>query len=128
MYVYPRYRKGYVMFENRIEAGLVTRRCEAALDGWALDAEERHGVQVCGISPCEPGAAVALETRARHLVDVDRSVAALVGHEALMPLWLRLPQEGLSGMSPLDVMLAHQSGLRFVRRLLLSEQLSRGFA
>ncbi len=67
------------MIEGDIDAAMVFRQCEVALDGWGLDAAERRDVLIWGIGSDESGAPVALETRARHIVDVDRSVACLIG-------------------------------------------------
>ena len=115
------------MYETVIELDMATRRCADAIDAWNLDAEEREGVIRCGIGIDEPGAAVALETRLRHIVDVDRAVERLVGCASLLPLWLRLPQDAFGGLSPLDLMLSHTAGLRQVRQLLVRECLERGF-
>lgn len=115
------------MFESSVEADHVNRRCGSALDGWGLDVEERRNVLACGIGHDEPGAAVALETRRRHIVDVDRAVGSLVGRESLVPLWFRLPQDALDGLTPLELIIAHVAGLKFVRGMLLREQLERRF-
>ncbi len=114
------------MLECAIELDAVTRRCAEALDDWGLDEDERRQVIACGIGSDEPGAAAALETRMRHIVDVDRSIWPLVGRASLVPMWLRLPQEALDGLSPLELILAHPSGLRHLRQLLVRERLERG--
>lgn len=115
------------MIENWIEAGHSDQRCRLALDDWGLDPAERRQALACGITAGEPGGAVALDTRRRHLVDVDRAVAGLVQRASLVPVWLRLPQEALDGLSPIELILAHPSGLRLVRDLLVRERLECGF-
>ena len=115
------------MFEREIEVSLAKRNCELALDGWGVNADERRSLLLCGIDVREPGGAAAAETRMRHVVDVSRTVEALVGHPGLVGLWIRLPHDGLAGMSPLDAMTIHASGLRHVRKLLMAECLERGF-
>jgi len=115
------------MLESMIEADGAARRCAYALDDWGLNEEERGQVLTCGISSGEPDAAVALETRMRHIVDVDRSMAPLVGGGSLVPVWLRLPQAALEGLTPLELIVAHPAGLRHVRQLLVRERLESGF-
>lgn len=115
------------MLESIVEHGMAVQRGVDALADWGLSAEEREAVVTCGIGPDEPGAAVALETRLRHIVDVDRSVGSLVGRASLLPLWLRLPQDALDGLTPLELITGHVAGLRHVRQLLVRERLERGF-
>ncbi|HEX4694468.1 MbcA/ParS/Xre antitoxin family protein [Sphingomonas sp.] len=115
------------MIEGVVEADHAARRCGGALDDWGLDETERWTVKTGGISSEEPGGAVALETRQRHIVDVDRSMAMLVGRASLVPVWLRLPQDALDGLTPLELMTSHVAGLSHVRRLLVRERLERGF-
>lgn len=114
------------MLESAEELDAATRRCADALNDWGLDDGERKQVLACGIGSEEPGAAVALETRLRHIVDVDRSIWPLVGRASLVPVWLRLPQEALDGLSPLELITAHPAGLRHVRQMLVRERLERG--
>lgn len=115
------------MLESVTEHRMAAQRCIGTLDDWGLNAQEREAVVSCGIGRDEPGAAVALETRLRHIVDVDRSAGALVGRASLLPVWLRLPQDALDGLSPLELITSHVAGLRHVRQLLVRECLERGF-
>lgn len=115
------------MRECLIEADYCKRRCMAALDDWGLNTSERWALETGGVSEDEPGGAVALETRQRHIVDVDRSMALLVGRASLVPVWLRLPQDALDGLTPMELMTSHVAGLSHVRRLLVRERLERGF-
>ncbi len=116
------------MIEGWVDAGAVADRCRQALDGWGLDAAERRGIERCGIHPDEAGGPAELEVRARHVVDIDRAIRELTRQPSLTPVWLRLPQDGLDGASPLEVMLAHASGLRSIRGMLLRECLESRFA
>lgn len=116
------------MLESLVEVDGMNSRCTTALDGWCLNAEERRAVLSCGVGPDEPGGKVALETRMRHLVDVDRAAYSLVQRDTLVPSWLRLPQDAFGGLTPLEAIIAHESGLRFVRGMLRQEMLERGFA
>ncbi len=115
------------MLGSTIEHDMAARRCADSLAEWGLSEDERESVVTCGIGSDEPGAAVALETRLRQIVDVDRSAGALVGRASLLPVWLRLPQDALEGLTPLELITAHVDGLRHIRRLLVRELLERGF-
>lgn len=116
------------MVEAIVEVEMAGRRCSSALAEWGLSDDEREGVLKCGIDREETGAAVALETRMRHIVDVDRSVGLLVGRASLLPVWLRLPQEALDGLTPLELIMGHVAGLRHVRQSLVRERLERDFS
>ncbi|TPG15781.1 DUF2384 domain-containing protein [Sphingomonas koreensis] len=116
------------MHASIFEHGMAIQRSADALADWGLSEEECEAVVTCGIGCDEPGAAVALETRHRHIVDVDRAVGALVGRASLLPLWLRLPQDALDGLTPLELITGHVAGLRHVRQLLVRERLERGFS
>ena len=113
------------MHESSIELASVTRRCDEALDGWKLRNNERQNVLTCDIASNEAGAAVALETRLRYIVDIDQTGRALLGEGLLLPIWLRVPQTVFGGMSPLELMVSHVNGLRLVRLTLVREQLDR---
>jgi hypothetical protein len=115
------------MHASFVEQGMAIKRSAEALADWGLSKDECEAVVTCGIRRDEPGAAVALETRHRHIVDVDRAVGALVGRASLLPLWLRLPQDALDGLTPLELITGHIAGLRHVRQLLVRELLERGF-
>lgn len=114
------------MLESNIEVRQALSRCQATLDDWGLSAAERRAVITGGISKKEPGAAAALEKRQRHIVDVDRAVAELMGHTSLVRLWLRLPQDAFAGLTPLELVMSHVAGLQQLRRLLVRERLERG--
>ena len=115
------------MLEAITEHDMTAKRFADALSDWGLTDQERDGVATCGIGPGEPGAAVTLETRMRHIVDVDRTAGALVGRASLLPVWLRLPQDALEGLTPLELITSHVAGLRHVRQMLVRERLERGF-
>lgn len=99
------------------DARLLVRRLKSLADGAGLDTDTLTRI----VAHCGECAAPVLELRARRLEMVLTVAGRLLADEREVAEWLRRPNPGLLGMSPLDALVTHEDALRVIRNALVAE-------
>ena len=117
-----------------VELSLTVRAFHDVMMRWEIDAKSMRRL----LMPYEKmpdssdgqyqSRASIYETRMRHILELDRAAAALLGSRVELAAWIRAPNAALAGGSPLQAIEAEPVALRLILSALRRELVDTGLA